>query len=377
MFLYKSEEYKKARLDAEPSDGVKLDIPYSHKQSNDSIKKVIDNQFKSFNWENTIVAGGAIVSELTGTKINDIDIYIYGLKTSKEYEDKIRSIVASCNYNSIRRSKYCITLNPKQLTMQEYRDITGEFVYGNLKTIQIILTNDKTPEDIIDSFDIGASMCYYQDGEIYMHEKAIRDLKFNTIEVDLSKRTSVLEYRFKKYAKQKGFSVVVPDLDMNKVDKKLLLEKTGLGYLLDNVEEFDFKSYYEENPGKEKPDGNIYKLAQVYDFSKNKWFILSDNIDDIINGKMDRKVFKELSLELDENLIPKFDSLGFNTTCLDLRKNSEKYITKIQKENWLCYKPEFVNIEQQLRDEIKEMKKTIEGMKEKNDIIMKIMSNLQ
>lgn len=252
-----------------------------------STKSVIDivKKFK-FNWDNMIIAGGAIASYFQDSDFRDIDIFIYGLQGEK-FNDKVREIYKKVGSNSVTditiiRSKYAITF-----INYEYYDV------------QIILAQECSPKNFVTKFDISASRGYY-DGKKINTEYCGDSIETQSIVIDRNNTCSSYGHRLYKYCTKKGFTLKV-DFDLKLCNPNLT---HGLNDLLTGIK-----------------DKNINHSMYTGDYDGDIPYITGDNIDYIINGVQDPKLCCE------GFILPQFKKMG----NMDIFK---EYSDKV--ENWCC-----------------------------------------
>lgn len=116
------------------------------------------------NWKNMIVGGGSISNCMNKNcktdKINDVDIFIYGL-TEEEGKDKVIEIIETIEEYSKERmkSKLHILKNENVITLipEEKREVK----------IQLILRLYKCIYEILAGFDIDSSAIAYDGRDVY------------------------------------------------------------------------------------------------------------------------------------------------------------------------------------------------------------------
>jgi len=168
--------------------------------------------------EHFLIAGGFIVDVLKKTNIyerqNDIDIFIYDLN-KEEAEEKINEFIKYLS-NIINEPEYSI---PKVYIVRSSNVIS--LLFGK-KKIQFILRLYKSINEILYSFDIGASSVGFDGKHLYMTHLSKLCYELNCNIVDTTKLSPSYEYRLVKYAKRKNFNIIFPYLNIKKVDKKTL-----------------------------------------------------------------------------------------------------------------------------------------------------------
>lgn len=198
--------------------------------------------FSSDDFNNLFIAGGAVLQSLildpryTYNRLNDIDIFIYGLD-EEAAEKKINLVVHKiCSYfdktmlqpyeirnRVIYRSPDSITIN----IAPTYKCAKFQIIYSRLY---------KTKSEILLGFDIDCCCCGYDLDKIYVLPKTLFSLihRINIVGIDKSRFSKSYENRLLKYS-YRGFGVYVPGLNFDKLkytDHIPFKDKHGLCKLL-------------------------------------------------------------------------------------------------------------------------------------------------
>jgi hypothetical protein len=296
------------------------------------------NILRSMDWNNVIVAGGAVLASLlqppdmesspeyvsylhyldayfnqrhissTSFADSDIDLFLYGLD-EQQAKDKIRKIYNCIRKNSddavlIIRSKFAITFQTK-----------------DRKPIQIILRIYKSPAEVLCGFDIDSCCVAFNGKDVLCLPRFARAIRTRTNIVDVDRQSKNYELRLYKYA-LRGFRVCIAGFNRKKVKKqgiakgtifpiKCLLKNTfGLAKLLLLERKFfdpaSNRPTYSANPRKYKKEMEMesdylgsyirpnvgtsaLELKQQYDNSSHyvafKFAALLNDINSIIDGK--------------------------------------------------------------------------------------------
>ncbi|PRP86651.1 ankyrin repeat-containing protein [Planoprotostelium fungivorum] len=187
---------------------------------------------------NIFVAGGSILGILTGQistpdyAESDIDIFIYNTDVAGDLQRLSHTLKLSTKKIRMRHSKreeeggLIVVKSKHSLT------ICCGFPYRN---IQIILRIYKSPAEILLGFDIDCCAVGYDLERVWVTPRAARAIRKKYNLVNVTRRSTSYEYRLFKYAKR-GYSVMVSDLDMSRVDTNLYSKKfnecQGLARLL-------------------------------------------------------------------------------------------------------------------------------------------------
>jgi len=194
-----------------------------------NFKELCNGVFKGLDWSNTFVAGGAVlgsvmsVTDRSGFKDSDIDLFLYGL-TEEEANEKLKHIYFVVQSNTKATSEVIRTKNAVT--------ILGQYPHRH---IQIVLRLYKSPAEILMGFDIDACTVGFDGDRVWALPRAQRALTKRYNLVDMSRRSLTYEARLYKYAKR-GFAVAVPGLDKQLVRADLYQKKPhevkGLAKLL-------------------------------------------------------------------------------------------------------------------------------------------------
>jgi hypothetical protein len=177
------------------------------------------------------IAGGALFSILFGTKVNDIDLFIYGVS-----EDEAKKITAQLvGDNHITRTANAITYKCVRFLRKEREQISikivspGErgFKYSldlSIKfDVQIVLRLFRTFSQIPHGFDVD-SCCFVSDGTtIWMTDRALHFLHkgYNTVNFD--RLSPSYEWRLgAKYGAKRGVPIFVPGFIREQVKTDVL-----------------------------------------------------------------------------------------------------------------------------------------------------------
>ncbi|EGG20107.1 poly(ADP-ribosyl)transferase [Cavenderia fasciculata] len=175
---------------------------------NENWKKFSNNAFDStFDWNNLVVAGGAILgctlSNSQGFDSSDIDIFLYGL-TEQESTEKLRSL-----------HEYFKRKFPKMGVVRTKFAVTFLNEYPN-RNIQVVLRLYQSPAQVLMGFDIDCCSVGYDGQNVYSLPRTRRAIVNGYNVVSMNRRSFTYETRLFKYAKR-GFAVVVPGFDRSRV----------------------------------------------------------------------------------------------------------------------------------------------------------------
>ncbi|KAG8939661.1 hypothetical protein FRC04_006086 [Tulasnella sp. 424] len=197
------------------------------------------------NWNNVIVAGGAVVACLAplpehvvkqGSKralrkyyhseafpASDVDLFLYGL-TPAEAEEKCIEI-----YNAVRDSV------PWEVCAIRTKNAVSIHCQYPYRPIQIILRIYQSPAEILAGFDVDSTCIGFDGTRVVAAPRAILALMTQCNRVAMDRRSPSYEVRLAKYA-GRGFEIHVPDLRREDFDptifERALTRVAGLARLL-------------------------------------------------------------------------------------------------------------------------------------------------
>lgn len=245
---------------------------------------ITNNVFLCMNWDNVLIAGGAILSLLSAVpdsykvsdekvqdwykkegNFGDIDIFLYGL-SDRQATKKIFEIYESIK-NVIPKDILCVR-GPRALT----------FVMGNpYRHIQIILRNFKTLAEVLLSFDVDSCAFGYDGETVWCSNRSHYAITHATNVVDISKKSSSYEYRLTKYGKR-GYAVFVPNFTEDNLNEQIYLKQPhqlkGLAKLLvlekldDNVKFQIYRDVLDMHQASMRKNLNFKSEYEDSDYSK-------------------------------------------------------------------------------------------------------------
>ncbi|KAJ7648214.1 hypothetical protein DFH06DRAFT_1050168, partial [Mycena polygramma] len=195
------------------------------------------------NWDNVIVAGGAILACLAPLSeqaraskramrqyyhsaaypSSDVDLFLWGL-TPEQAELKIVEIC-----DAVRDS---VPWDITCLRTKHAISIHSQYPY---RSVQIVLRLYSSPAEILAGFDIDAPCCAYDGRRVYASPRAIVAIMRQCNTVDVTRRSPSYEVRLTKYA-ARGFEIYIPNLMRADIDptiyERSIARVTGLARLL-------------------------------------------------------------------------------------------------------------------------------------------------
>ncbi len=190
-------------------------------------------QFNKYEKSGIVVAGGSICDIILNNKINDIDIFFYGLEEEctiiyndlvSMFESKDNSLQRICDQdkssqyvydqkhirNQDKSSKYDYDQNKTSYLHNIYLHIYSDYE-KKIKHFQFIKKIFPTKSSIIGRFDLPSSSVLYDGIDILMTPMAAYTFATETIYVESMKRSAEYEYRISKYI-EKGFGIAIPEV---------------------------------------------------------------------------------------------------------------------------------------------------------------------
>lgn len=173
-------------------------------------KRYIDRILPNFPYENILIAGGHICNFINrdfGPPMSgiDIDFFIYGIKDKEVANRKIEQIFEYFNQihgiYSLNISKNCISLQ-----------------LGNQLRVDIVLRLYNTKSEILHGFDLGTSAVGWDGEELLFTTLSKFTYEYQTIIVDLSRRSTTFEKRLVKYVNRTNWNLIFTDFNIDKID---------------------------------------------------------------------------------------------------------------------------------------------------------------
>jgi hypothetical protein len=206
----------------------------------DDVLDIVDE------YEEVIIAGGAVTASLTNRKCSDIDIYIC------TKNDRARTLLLHSLIKALKATKTILVRSKFAIS----------FMSDGCLPFQIVLTSDCTPEQVLQHFDVDSCCFCYTNDKFFGIKRGLRALRTRVNIVDMDRRTYAYEYRLVKYYKR-GFDILLPGVNFDNLSpKKLQEEEHGVALLAryDKIKSpFGIRSYYEE----ECVDTNYSPLSNI------------------------------------------------------------------------------------------------------------------
>ncbi len=219
-------------LEYEPTDfdkhivltGSKTREQISNDNFNKEFSKKTFDLLTYIHWDNIIVAGGSLVNIITNNsaKLNDIDMFIYGLDT-EHAKQKIDCIIGSIKQKAIdMRYDTRVYIN---------KNVVNIYVYDTKKLlqVQIILRLYDTLAHVLVGFDVDCCAIAYNGKELMTTERGLHALKYRVNVANLKRRSPSYENRLIKYS-FRGFDVVTNFAYKKSYNKMFFMQPENYGF---------------------------------------------------------------------------------------------------------------------------------------------------
>jgi len=207
----------------------------------DYQKQCIENYFEGiYVPDGTFIAGGCILSIMTGQPVNDVDMYFSSRESVAEF---IQS-----NDNVYLHS---VTDKSISLSLQTSK-------YGTKEFQLIYFDNYKSADEIFSDFDFSVCMCAYSfdDKQFYFHDDFWKDVAAKKLKFNSGTKFPIISMlRVNKYQK-KGYEISNSELrkialavsKLNLEDKETFLHQYGSMYGLESTVDLFLEDNDKFNP---------------------------------------------------------------------------------------------------------------------------------
>lgn len=213
-------------------------------KSTEEFKNQITIRYEWLNklcMKNLAIAGGFCKSLIFDEKVNDIDLYMYGLNDDNEYSERLGKLVDDLTKIISEKYEKVVALqaykkefnvyeliyfeNIKDLQKQnfELQDLT-QMKY--ITKIQIIMKKHNEMKEIFNYFDLDSSCVIWNGTELYFNDRSYIAYKYliNIPRIDKF-YTDIYDLRLLKYYNS-GFRIILPRMTEEQIEKKLSDENT-------------------------------------------------------------------------------------------------------------------------------------------------------
>jgi hypothetical protein len=161
--------------------------------------------------KNLVLAGGAPVSIIQRAHFGDADLFLVGL-SEPECDAEINRVLEAL-FNlwgvlTVYRTASCVTIRAGELEAYSGRP--------EWPLVQIILRRYDTVSEVIHGFDNGACAVAYDGEEVWFTSLSKVAFELLVMIPDMTRRRNSYERRLRKYY-SRGFGIVLPEIDMEKV----------------------------------------------------------------------------------------------------------------------------------------------------------------
>jgi hypothetical protein len=174
---------------------------------------------KNFNYKNICIAGGSVCDFITmGQVYGDFDFFVYGIHSAQEVYTRIEAAIDEL-VNTYKTTNNISSIGKSQVRVIRTKNCITLFL-DDMK-LQFIFRIYKTMSEVIHAFDIGACSCLYNGKNVYLTSLGKFSHEYALNIVDTTKGSTSYENRLEKYF-DRGFNIVLPALDVNKLKKEYL-----------------------------------------------------------------------------------------------------------------------------------------------------------
>jgi hypothetical protein len=223
-------------------------------------------------WDNILMAGGAVTNILTSSKekINDIDLFIYGLGLDSA-KNKIDRIVTQIKQRAESKSY--------ETRIYQNSHVVNIYIFSVKKVleIQIILRLYNRMEEVLMGFDVDSCCVGYDGKYILTTERNLFSFQNRTNIADISRRSPSYESRLIKYS-TRGFDVITNFNYKPSYNKLFFMNNNNNGFvrlleqeLINNGKSKDI--VFSNTLRFRKPKGVIYENSNYSKFAVNIRYI--------------------------------------------------------------------------------------------------------
>ena len=191
---------------------------------------------EEFDFSNILIAGGFCKSLIFDEKVNDIDIYMYGLEKEQDYSYRLgkligdlTQIISTKYHNVVSLQAYKKEFNVYEIIyFENIKDLDkAKFELQDLTQmkyitkIQIIMRKHNLKKDVFSSFDLDSSCVMWDGKDLLFNDRSYIAYKYmiNIPRIDVF-YTDIFDLRLIKYYNS-GFRIVLPRLTVDKIKNKL------------------------------------------------------------------------------------------------------------------------------------------------------------
>lgn len=196
-----------------------------------AFNKKYSSYLSQLQMDHVVIAGGSVCGILLKQDLDvDVDLFVYGLsyeEADAKVEDMLKQLYKSYELSVIKKKeeKDKVELNQEQSDQLIFEKATFKnirnknsitVIFEDGMKVQIILRLYSTISEILHGFDLGSSAVGFDNGKVYFTTLSKHSYEYLVNIVDPSRRSTTYELRLIKYY-QRGFSIVMPDLDIKRL----------------------------------------------------------------------------------------------------------------------------------------------------------------
>ena len=295
-------------------------------RTSEEFSKQIDLRYewlKNLDMNGVAIAGGFCKSLILDEKVNDIDMYLYGLGLEPNLEpdsnaeaDKKDEALTNLYSNRLSKlvgdlTRLISTKYPKSVSLQAYKkefNVYEIIYFENIKDlekqkfeledltqmkyitkIQIIMKKHNAKSDIFNTFDLDSSCVLWDGKELLFNDRSYYAYKYmiNIPRID-NFYTDIFDMRLIKYYNS-GFRIVLPRLSIKELQQKLI----------DSKKQKEENDKLNLNP-KKKSDKEIECIGTIT-INKSKFYVSSIDQTNVFINKAESIIIKEPKITKNES----------------------------------------------------------------------------
>jgi hypothetical protein len=263
------------------SEGA-MPIESTKRAFQDNLSFVTGGLLKYVEWDNVLLAGGAVLAALqrcpdsvcreepsgskewrklmtrwhrfrsrttrgsgwspggSGFGLSDLDLFIYGLKDEAAATEKLIALTKQLARAASEETPYWSEMQTTEVDYQHMIAVRTEhavtFVAGSFHPhAQVVLRLYASPAEVLMGFDVDCCCVGYDGTDVWALPRAVRAIERSCNLVDPGRQSASYEHRLAKYGKR-GFAVAVPGVGRSQLDwsiySKPAHKLNGLAYLM-------------------------------------------------------------------------------------------------------------------------------------------------
>jgi hypothetical protein len=256
------------------SEGA-MPIESTKRAFQDNLLFVTGGLLKYVEWDNVLLAGGAVLAALqrcpdsvcreeppgskewrklmtrwhrfrptktgpgwspggSGFGLSDLDLFIYGLKDEAAATEKLVALTAQLARAASEETPYMQGRYEHMIAVRTEHAVT--YVAGSFHPhAQVVLRLYASPAEVLMGFDVDCCCVGYDGTDVWALPRAVRAIERSCNLVDPGRQSASYEHRLAKYGKR-GFAVAVPGVERSQLDWSVYSTPAhklkGLAYLM-------------------------------------------------------------------------------------------------------------------------------------------------